>query len=65
MWNLKNKNKVIDIGNKLVVARGGGEDWGMIGMVKGGHKLSHGYIIYSIVTIVNIVVLHICNLLRQ
>jgi len=37
----------------------------MIGMAKGGHKLSHGDVTYSILTIVSDIVLHICNLLRK
>lgn len=45
MWNLKNKNNVIDIRNRLVVASGSGKDWGLIDMAKRGHKLSHRDII--------------------
>ena len=69
MWNLK-VSKFIDTENQLVVARGSGCSLGKMG--EGGqevqtsiYKISHGDIMYRMLTIVNNTVLHTGKLFRQ
>ena len=65
MWNL---NKLIESGKRLVFAKA--RVWGLSEVVKRykfpvTRQIISGYVIYSIVPIVNNTVLHICKLLRD